>query len=73
MSSNHEALLLRHVTDIRRDGDEVRITVSALPAARLPGTPGWLTGEPMRAQGLEVDWPNLPAQLDLPPVAPEPF
>lgn len=72
-SAPADVFLLRYVTAVRRDGDEVRLTVSALPAARLPGTPGWLTGEPVRAQGLEVDMPNLPAELDLPPVVPEPF
>jgi alpha-D-xyloside xylohydrolase len=64
---------LRHVTDVATRGDEVRIGVEALPAVQLPGTPGWLTGEPPRAQGVEVDMPNLPRELALPPVEPERF
>ena len=65
--------LLREVTDVRQDGDSVRLAVTALPAAQLPGTPGWLTGEPMLDQGLETTMPNLPAHLDLPPLRVEPF
>jgi alpha-D-xyloside xylohydrolase len=64
---------LRHVTDVRENGDEVRIGVAALPAVQLPGTPGWLTGEPLREQGVEVAMPNLPQELALPPVGAERF
>ncbi|HYH33463.1 MAG TPA: TIM-barrel domain-containing protein [Pseudonocardia sp.] len=64
---------LRHVTDVREHGDEVRIGVAALPAVQLPGTPGWLTGEPPADQGVEVTMPNLPRELSLPPVQAEPF
>ena len=51
----------------------VDLDVIALPAIELPGTPGWLTGEPLRDQGIEVDMPNLPNELPLPTVDPEPF
>ncbi|OZM78047.1 TIM-barrel domain-containing protein [Pseudonocardia sp. MH-G8] len=67
------ARILRHVTDVRERGEEVRIGVTALPAVQLPGTPGWLTGEPARHQGIEVTMPNLPPDLALPPVEDEPF
>lgn len=71
------AYVLRHVTDVapvaREAGDVVRIGVAALPAVRLPGTPGWLTGEALAAQGVEVTMPNLPRDLALPEVLPERF
>jgi alpha-D-xyloside xylohydrolase len=67
------SLVLRHVTDVREHGEEVRIGVRALPAVQLPGTPGWLTGEPLREQGVEVTMPNLPRELAVPPVEDEPF
>jgi len=54
-------------------GGAVRIGVAALPAVRLPGTPGWLTGEPLADQGVEVAMPNLPRDLALPEVLPERF
>ncbi|MFC7404677.1 TIM-barrel domain-containing protein [Georgenia alba] len=63
--------VLRHVTGVVRDGDAVRITVQALPAVELPGTPGWLTGEDLIDQGVEVTMPNLPRELSLPPRTPE--
>lgn len=67
------AYVLRRVTDVRREAHGVRLLVSALPAVELPGTPGWLTGEPMLDQGIEVSMPNLPRDLELPPVEADPF
>ncbi len=66
ISAQHTAYVLRHLTDVTRVGDVVRIGVSAMPAVQLPGTPGWLTGEPLADQGVEVDMPNLPEHLELP-------
>jgi alpha-D-xyloside xylohydrolase len=62
-----ETLLLRDVTGVRRDGDHVVFSVRALRAIALPGTPGYLTGEPPAEQGIETGMPNLP-DLELPPV-----
>jgi len=59
--------ILREVTDVARDGDDVVLTVQAVRAVRLPGTPGWLTGESLAAQGVETTMPNLP-ELALPPL-----
>ncbi|PSL08386.1 alpha-D-xyloside xylohydrolase [Haloactinopolyspora alba] len=67
------AYVLRHVTDVTLVGDVVRFGVAALPAVELPGTPGWLTGEALTDQGVEVTMPNLPAHLELPGVTPERF
>ena len=44
----------------------VELDVTALPAIQIPGTPGWLTGEPLREQGIEVHMPNLPQDLPVP-------
>jgi alpha-D-xyloside xylohydrolase len=71
--AREDAYVLRHVTEVRRQAQFVRMAVCALPAVQLPGTPGWLTGESMLEQGLEVDMPNLPRDLGLPPVEAEPF
>lgn len=60
--------LLRQVTGVHRDGDAVVLDIRALSAVELPGTPGWLTGEPMTDQGIEVTMPNLPRDLRLPPL-----
>lgn len=38
----------------------------ALPIVELGGMPGWLTGEPLLDQGVEVAMPNLPMDLVLP-------
>ena len=59
-------LLLRRVAGVRRDGESVVLSVDALPGVQLGIMPGWLTGEPPAAQGVETTMPNLP-ELDLPP------
>ncbi|MFP5336847.1 MAG: TIM-barrel domain-containing protein [Actinomycetes bacterium] len=66
-------VVLRHVASVGRDGDALLVGVRALAATELPGTPGWLTGEPMLEQGLEVTMPNLPQDLRLPPLDETPF
>lgn len=40
--------------------------VEALPIVELGGMPGWLTGETLLDQGVEVAMPNLPRDLVLP-------
>jgi alpha-D-xyloside xylohydrolase len=59
--------LLRRVVAVRRAGDDVLVSVAALPAVQVGIMPGYLTGEPLSDQGIETTLPNLPA-LELPPV-----
>ena len=61
-----ETLLLRRVSAVRSDEHAVVLSVDALPAVQLGVMPGWLTGEPLLEQGVEVTMPNLP-DLQLPP------
>jgi alpha-D-xyloside xylohydrolase len=60
------SLLLRRVQQVRHTGQSVTLAVDGLPGVQLGVMPGWLTGEPPEAQGLETQMPNLP-HLDLPP------
>ncbi|MFQ6171567.1 TIM-barrel domain-containing protein [Oryzobacter sp. R7] len=62
------ALLLRRVGEATPDdtGTTVRLAVDGLPGVQLGVMPGWLTGEPLEAQGVETQMPNLP-EIDLPP------
>ncbi len=53
--------------------DTVDLDVDALPAIELAGTPGWLTGEPLIDQGVEMSMPNLPTDLPLPDADVRPF
>ncbi|WP_185749220.1 glycoside hydrolase family 31 protein [Humibacillus xanthopallidus] len=48
------------------------LSVDALPGVQLGVMPGWLTGEPLEAQGVETQMPNLP-DIDLPPTDVTPF
>ncbi|MFR9778391.1 TIM-barrel domain-containing protein [Micromonospora sp. MS34] len=64
--------ILRRVRAVRREGASVLLEVDAHPAVRLPGTPGWLTGEPVTDQGVETTMPNLP-ELRLPPLSSRPW
>lgn len=64
---NHDARILRRVVDVRSTPTELILDIEALPAVQLPGTPGWLTGESLADQGVEVTMPNLP-DLELPGV-----
>lgn len=57
--------LVREVTAVDRDGSDVVLGLRAVGCLELPGTPGWLTGEPLDQQGVETTMPNLP-DLDLP-------
>jgi alpha-D-xyloside xylohydrolase len=54
------------VRRVDQTGADVALTVDALPGVQLGVMPGWLTGEPLREQGVETEMPNLP-DLDLPP------
>ncbi|MEO8829472.1 TIM-barrel domain-containing protein [Lapillicoccus sp.] len=67
-----DTLLLRHVTHHTRDQASLSLTVDALPGVQLGMMPGWLTGEPLDAQGVETTLPNLP-DIQLPSTAPTPF
>lgn len=58
---------LRHTQMFAINGELV-CRVRALPIVELGGMPGWLTGEPLIDQGVEVAMPNLPQGLELPPV-----
>jgi alpha-D-xyloside xylohydrolase len=60
--------ILKQVTHHAETPDGVDLTVAAFQAAELPGTPGWLTGETPEQQGLETGMPNLPQDLQLPPL-----
>lgn len=51
----------------------VELDVDALPAIELADTPGWLTGEPLLDQGVELSMPNLPTDLPLPGVEVRPM
>ena len=61
-------LLLRRVRAAQADatGRSVTLSVDALPGVKLGVMPGWLTGEPLEAQGIETQMPNLP-DIELPP------
>jgi alpha-D-xyloside xylohydrolase len=65
--------ILRSATVVSATANAVELDVVAIPAIELPGTPGWLTGESLLDQGIEVDMPNLPADLPLPAVEVRPF
>ncbi|MEL6893297.1 MAG: TIM-barrel domain-containing protein, partial [Actinomycetota bacterium] len=65
--------ILRSATVAATASNAVELDVVGLPAIELPGTPGWLTGESLVDQGIEVDMPNLPADLPLPELEPRPF
>lgn len=61
-----KTLLLRRVSGVTHIDAEVTMSIDALPGVQLGSMPGWLTGEPTAAQGIETQMPNLPI-LDLPP------
>ena len=60
-------------TTVRATNGELDCEIDALPIVELGGMPGWLTGEPLTDQGVEVAMPNLPRDLELPRVEPEPW
>ena len=64
------AFLLREVTSVHREGDDVRLAVRAVRCRELEYTPGYVTGEPLLNQGVELTMPNLPlpADMALPPL-----
>lgn len=61
-----DTLLLRRVTHVQAGTHDVILDIDALPGVQHGMMPGWLTGEPLRDQGVETEMPNLPS-LDLPP------
>lgn len=63
------ASILRHADRGSLDHGRLDIGISALPAVQLDPMPGWLTGETLADQGVEVTMPNLPS-LQLPDLAP---
>ncbi len=67
MDSDDECRVVRRVGRTRTTPTGAVIEVGAIPAARLSGMPGWLTGEPLEEQGIETSLPNLP-NLTLPAV-----
>lgn len=73
-SAPARTILLRRVREARSDATAQAVTllVDALPGVQLGIMPGWLTGEPPEAQGIETQMPNLP-DLDLPPTDVTPF
>ncbi len=50
----------------------VTLDLDALPGVQLGMMPGWLTGEPLAAQGVETQMPNLP-DIALPPTDVTPY
>ena len=58
-------LLLRRVTTVTRCPDGVQLLVDAYPGITIDPMPGWITGESLADQGVEITMPNLPA-LSLP-------
>ncbi len=72
-ASEPETWILRSAELIASAPDGVDLAVAALPAIQLPGTPGWLTGEPLAEQAIETQMPNLPTDLPRPSVEPSSF
>ena len=66
MTDTDTAVLLRRVRGVRADEAGVTLDIDALPGVQLGMMPGWLTGEPLEAQGVETQMPNLP-DISLPP------
>ena len=66
------AVLLRRVRGVRPDASGVTVDLDALPGVQLGMMPGWLTGEPLEAQGVETQMPNLP-DIPLPPTDVTPY
>ncbi|AXK33513.1 alpha-xylosidase [Streptomyces armeniacus] len=64
--------LLREITAVRPYEGGVECAVRAVRCLELPGTPGYLTGEPPDGQGIETTMPNLP-ELPVPPLDPRGF
>lgn len=58
--------LLKYVDRVTPVPNGVDFWLTGMAAKSLPDTPGWLTGEPPLAQGIETTMPNLPRDLQLP-------
>ncbi|MER7070833.1 TIM-barrel domain-containing protein [Terrabacter sp. NPDC000476] len=72
MTDPSPTLLLRRVRATAADATGVTLDLDALPGVQLGVMPGWLTGEPLAAQGVETEMPNLPT-IDLPPADVRPW
>ncbi|MFT3877685.1 MAG: glycoside hydrolase family 31 protein [Propioniciclava sp.] len=66
MTDSDQRWIGRYLDGVRRHADGFDADLVFLAALELPHTPGWLTGEDMLAQGIEVTMPNLPRDLALP-------
>ena len=66
------AVLPRRVRATHTDASGVTFDVDAIPGVQLGMMPGWLTGEPLREQGVETQMPNLP-DIALPPTDVTPY
>lgn len=62
--------ILRSVRVAAVGATSIDLDVMALPAVELADAPGWLTGETLAEQGIELGMPNLPHGLPVPPTDP---
>lgn len=67
-----DTVILRHASGGSTDGGHLDLAMTALPAIELSPMPGWITGETLEAQGIEVSMPNLPS-LQRPELSPTPW
>lgn len=65
------ARILRRIESASTADDQLDLVVLAVAADTLGSLPGWITGEPLLQQGIEVTMPNLPQDLHLPELAHE--
>ncbi|WP_415854192.1 TIM-barrel domain-containing protein [Sinomonas sp. G460-2] len=72
-TGSSDTVILRHVKTGSSDGGQLDLSVTALPAVQLDPMPGWLTGETLKEQGVEVSMPNLPSSIRLPRLSPSPW
>lgn len=68
MTDTDQRWIGRYLDGVRQRADGFDADLVFVAALELPHTPGWLTGESMLAQGIEVTMPNLPRDLVLPPL-----
>ncbi|MEO7235936.1 MAG: hypothetical protein ABIW80_11260, partial [Lapillicoccus sp.] len=66
------AVLPRRVRGVHAEASGVTLDLDAIPGVQLGMMPGWLTGEPLREQGVETQMPNLPT-ITLPPTDVTPY
>lgn len=68
-----QATVLRRVDRVRVDSGGAVLEIGAIPATPLGAMPGWLTGESLVEQGVEVAMPNLPRDIVRPGLTVEPW